>query len=200
MIINIRGTNGSGKTTLARAFIGDPAETEVVLHEYEEQLKASVKTRAVLGYRHDGVIVVGSYRTACGGLDTVKTFELSRRVIRTAADLGGHVVAEGVLASTVFGSWAAFARQMDEAGYPFAFCYLQTPVEVCLERIRQRIRDRGEEVRFDEKLVRDKVRAVAATRERAMAAGLQVFDLPIGDEERALREIMGGEGDAYVAE
>lgn len=195
MILNIRGTNGSGKTTLARAFI--KPDTEVVLTEYTHQLKASVISRPIYGYRSDGVCVIGSYRTACGGLDTIKTFELSRRVIRTALELGdSHVIAEGVLASTVFGSWAAFARQMDEAGYPFVFAYLQTPVEVCLERIR--MRNGGKAI--DEKLVRDKVRAVAATREKAMAAGLQVYDLPLGGELEAAHAILRGEGDAHVAE
>lgn len=199
MILQIRGTNGSGKSTLARAFVA-PDASPVDLATYEVPRKSGSRQRWVEGTVSilDGVsvAVIGSYKTACGGMDGIPTFELARRAIYRGAELAAHVLCEGVLASTVFGSWAAFGRKMDEAGYPFALAYLQTPVDVCLERIAAR--NGGKEI--DERLVRDKVRAVAATREKAMAAGLQVYDLPLGDEEAALRAILRGEGDAHVAE
>jgi shikimate kinase len=129
-------------------------------------------------------------------MDAIPNFALSREAIRKAATLATNVICEGILASTVFGSWATFARDLEHEGKEFAFVYLQTPVSVCLERIQAR--NGGKKI--NEKLVHDKVRAIAATREKVMSAGLRAFDLPLGFEEKALADIILGKGDAYVAE
>lgn len=218
-VYNIRGTNGSGKSTLARSFIkGDPAAppnrpgvedspTMVDLARYPSPTKRDQnRFKTVEGYGNPGedvdVLLVGSYRTACGGLDAVPNFETSFNAIMRAVTLISQhgtaphraVLAEGVLASTVWGSWGQFAAELRESSggdVQVAFCYLDTPLEVCLERIRQRQRASGKEREIKEDLVRDKVRAVAATRLRAMEAGHLVYDLPHQIADTALFAIMG---------
>jgi predicted ABC-type ATPase len=214
-VYSVRGTNGSGKSTLARAFIGgDPAAPPnrpgdenspnmVDLARYSSPTKADPgRFKAVEGYvstQEDATaIVVGSYRTACGGLDAVPSFDLSFQAIRRAADILGSVdvehkavIAEGVISSTVWGSWGDFAAELaGSVGVRMAFCYLDTPLEVCLQRIRERQRAAGKERQIKEELVCNKILAVRATKRRALEAGHLVYDLPYLIADTALFAII----------
>lgn len=218
-IYNIRGTNGSGKTTLARSFIaGDPtvapnrpgvegSPTMVDLCWYDSPTKADPDRRkCVEGYASPHLLpgvdalVVGSYRTACGGLDGVPDFATSFAALDGAVKLcrdrpvSEHqaIICEGVLASTVWGSWGAYAEQSQSDGcdVEFAFCYLDTPLEVCLERIRRRQEAAGKVRDIKSEMVADKIKAIAATRLKAIAAGALVYDLPWEEPEYTLRGII----------
>lgn len=221
-LYNIRGTNGSGKTTLARSFIrGDlalPANqrgcpdspTMVDLTWYASPTKADPqRCKAVEGYAsphllpNTDVLVVGSYRTACGGLDAVPDFGTSFdaldgavRICREHARAQHQaIICEGVLASTVWGSWGRYAQAACNVpdDVSFAFCYLDTPLEVCLERIRKRQEAAGKVRDIKEDLVRDKIKAIAATRQRALDALHTVYDLPFQGAEAALKAIVANE-------
>lgn len=222
-IYNLRGTNGSGKTTLARSFIaGDPAAvpnrpgvegspTVVDLTWYDSPTKADPgRRKAVEGYcsphllPNTDVLVVGSYRTACGGLDAVPDFKTTFAALDGAVRIcrdhprAEHqaIVCEGVLASTVWGSWGEYAAGLDLVhgeGVDFAFCYLDTPLEVCLERIRKRQEAAGRVRDIKTVLVADKIKAIAATRRRALEAGALVYDLPFENAEEVLKAIIADE-------
>lgn len=223
-IYNIRGTNGSGKTTLARAFIaGDPAATPnrpgvegsptmVDLTWYSAPTKADPgRRKAVEGYcsphllPNTDVLVVGSYRTACGGLDAVPDFKTTFAALDGAVRIcrdharAEHqaILAEGVLASTVWGSWGEYSapsRDADGCDVDFAFCYLDTPLEVCLERIRKRQEAAGKVRDIKTELVADKVKAIRATRQRAIDAGALVYDLPYDNAYDSMFGIMANIG------
>lgn len=206
-IYNIRGTNGSGKTTLVKAFLppnlmGGPDGGPVDLLWYKTK---SGKDKAVEGYGNSNnrCLIVGPYRTATGGMDNIPSFELAQEAIRTAVhkywDDVDHVLCEGILSSTVYGSWGKFAKEREEEGITFAFVYLQTPLEECLKRIKQR-QIASDKVRdINEQLVADKVKAIASTRKTALANGHTVYDLPFDDEVDVLKAIMLGKGEDYRA-
>lgn len=206
LILNLRGTNGSGKTTLARGMIPTSALTgnqdggPVDLVHFSSPTKKDPQRKgSVTGYGSRGMatMLVGSYRTACGGLDTIASFGRQQTAIKAACRIINQVsnptiasvVAEGVLASTVFGSWADFARETAEAGNPFAWVYLHVPLEVCLGRIRKRQQVAGGEREIKKELVADKIKAILSTRTKAISAGFNVFDLPYGGEAAALLDI-----------
>lgn len=220
-IYNIRGTNGSGKSTLARSFIiGDPncppnrpgddsSPTMVDLTWYKSPTKREPdRRRAVEGYCSPqiveglDVLVVGSYRTACGGLDAVPDFKTTFKALDGAVNIHRRydrsaehqaIICEGVLASTVWGSWGEYAQaslDAESCDVRFAFCYLDTPLEVCLERIRGRQEAAGKVRDIKTELVADKIKAIKATRTRAMAAGHDVYDLPYEDAAPVLAAIM----------
>jgi thymidylate kinase len=199
VIINIRGTNGSGKTTLARALISpDPKPVDLVW--YDDPTKRDPARRSsVEGWGHPGgFLAVGSYRQGCGGMDTVPSFDLQQRaVLRAATDFPfqlmppKHVICEGVLASTVAGSWLEFFQRMENVdGLKRPAClvaYLDTPLELCLERIRGRQEAAGKvrEIKVD--LVRDKIKAINATRAKMEAAGIATVLLR---HDRAQEDLM----------
>jgi thymidylate kinase len=178
MIINIRGTNGSGKTTLARELI-TPQAQPVDLVWYDNPTKRDPGRRSsVEGWgTPGGYLAVGKYSTGCGGMDTIKTFDLQQQAVMAATRLPGsprHVICEGVLASTVAGSWLEFFKAVQSEGaHRVLVAYLDTPLELCLERIRERQRatDRGER-EIKEDLVADKIKSIKATRSKMEFAGI----------------------------
>lgn len=198
MIINIRGTNGSGKTTLARAFQNGSAQ-EVKLVQYDAPTKADPKRQKwVTGtLSHvEGlgrVICVGSYAQAQGGLDTVGTFGLQQAAVMRAFGEAEHVICEGVLASTVAGSWLSFFRGFHDTLAPVAICYMDTPVELCLERIRERQERAGKVREIKQELVHDKVKSIAATRSKFKALDIPTYTVPHLDGPGFLRRLMRGE-------
>lgn len=200
MIINIRGTNGSGKTTLARAFQNGSAQP-VNLVQYAAPTKRNPNqmkwVTGVLSHLPalGRVICVGSYSQAQGGLDTVGNFDLQQAAVFRAIHEADHVICEGILASTVAGSWLKFFGDLDRGGEGVAVGYMDTPVEVCLERIRERQARAGKVRDIKEDQVRDKVRSIAATRAKFDAAGIRTFDIPgRGDfGAEVVRKVMMGE-------
>jgi hypothetical protein len=220
IVINIRGTNGAGKTTLAKAFLppnlrGDSHGGPVDLNWYSSPTKRDpLRQLRVEGYvRHDEdeptIAVVGPYRTATGGLDNVPSFAVQQAAILYALGEGSNtysqvfrevdaVIAEGVLASTVYGSWGEFAATVKDLGHQFAFCYLQTPLDICFDRIRQRQEASGKVKEIKRDLVADKFKAIAATRAKALAAGKLVYDLPFGGEVDVVWKIITGRGAEYA--
>jgi energy-coupling factor transporter ATP-binding protein EcfA2 len=186
-IINIRGTNGSGKTTLARELIGLDPHPENLVRYNSPTKKEPGRMKWVEGWgQPGGFLAIGSYKQGCGGMDTIPSFDLQQQAVSAAAwwdrvdshALSGpaprHIMCEGVLASTVAGSWLEFFRRFPVCGHGVIIAYLDTPVELCLERITARqIAARGEarEIKVDQ--VRDKVRAITATRAKFDAAGIR---------------------------
>ena len=141
-IVNIRGCNGSGKTTIVRQFL-TKLPTEAL----------SVKGGRPAGYRVNAwswglkipVYVVGSYENTCGGADGIKTQEeIADRVVK--AHGYGHVLVEGLLMSKSSNN-GHVAPILKEHGAIFAF--LDTPWDVCLERVLARRAAAGNDKPFD---------------------------------------------------
>lgn len=141
-IVNIRGCNGSGKTTIVRRFLdrlpsrelggkpGRPAGYEVNASEW------GILTP---------VYVVGSYENACGGADGIKTQEeIADRVLK--AKEYGHVLVEGLLMSKSSdkGHTAPILKENNAI-----FAFLNTPWDVCLERVLSRRETAGNDKEFD---------------------------------------------------
>lgn len=184
-IINIRGTNGSGKTTLARGLAG-PQASEVILTWYKQPRKdGSTYDRSIPGLQGSGVTLVGPYREGLktGGCDGIKTQDLVGQAVEAAAPLGPVTVFEGIVISTIYERWAAFAKRRGDV----MFMFLSTPLEECLRRIQQR--NGGKDIKED--LVADKVRSIEATRVKLVAAGLPVHVLDWqGDPVAEAQEII----------
>jgi hypothetical protein len=147
-VINVRGTSGSGKTTVIRGVMGAGVTTKL-FGEPEPDGSLFGKTPTTPeAYRvepqhqpPDGrpFFVIGSYEAVCGGCDAIHTQdEICARVRRYAAQ--GHVLMEGLLMSHLFSRYAALDRELQPTPYIWAF--LDTPLELCIERVEKRRRER----------------------------------------------------------
>ena len=130
MIINIRGTHGSGKSTVIKQLLK--------LYDAEPEYHADGKKirgyRFTLGSVPRDVYVAGSYATACGGCDGIQPYaDIWPRIVEYAAK--GHVLFEGALVSSSYGN---IGRASEAYGDQMVFAFLNTPLQMCLERIVRR--------------------------------------------------------------
>lgn len=169
MIINIRGCNGSGKTHAARSLLDAPPRW--------------VGGKGPYGFTvGERVALVGPYEAGkCGGCDRIKTFEDMRNAIMEAEAQWPIVIFEGVILSTVFGSWADFCK-----AHPFVWAFLDTPLSVCLARIQARNGNQP----IKEGLVRDKLESILRVKYKAKQAGYRVETIHYEQAEEELRRLI----------
>lgn len=150
MIINIRGTHGSGKSTIVKRFL-DKFEPE----ELGDNPKKPEGYELDLGLNRN-LLVVGSYKTACGGCDGIQPYaDIWPRVLDYSNY--GHVLFEGALVSSSYGN---IGRASEQFGNEFVFAFLDTPLDVCLERIVERRRKRGNTKPLDPKNTEHKYNSI----------------------------------------
>jgi shikimate kinase len=136
LIVNLRGTSGSGKTTVARTFM------DRYPHETLTRAGKAVGVRVDVTEFRAPLFLIGTYNNVCGGLDTVPTqLEGAQRAI--LAYKYGHVLCEGLLVSGV-GPGGTMPREIIQAaGENAVFAFLDTPLEVCIARVKTRREARG---------------------------------------------------------
>jgi hypothetical protein len=89
------------------------------------------------------VFVVGPYVTACGGCDAIATQDEICDRIRIYSGLG-DVLVEGLLMSHSFARYVALDRELlARDGTHCIWAFLDTPLEVCLDRVRARRNERA---------------------------------------------------------
>lgn len=169
MIVNVRGTSGSGKSTLAR---------EVIAHYgcVPAQLESGA-TGSVLHYYSDKamhMMVVGKYARECGGCDTIKTQDEVVQHVCYAATYARNVLFEGAVVSTIA---ERYLRLADDFRGSFIFAILDTPLETCLERVRQRRQAKGNTKPLNTYRTEEKFRATTRFAETARNRGYRVITL-----------------------
>lgn len=169
MIVNVRGTNGSGKTRAVQDLLG----------------KAEVKNDNGLVYTTNGEIVaLGVYDgRKFGGCDMISSqAEIRASVVRLACEFD-KVVFEGVLASGTFMPYLLLSRTLrEEVGRGIDFAFMNTPLNVCLDRIRAR----NGGAAFDEAGVAEKFIRIANIKQRLEAEGEKTHHVANGDDLRRL--------------
>lgn len=137
MIYNIRGTSGSGKTSLVRQLV----------KSYEAP-PIWWKDLFIKGYQlPNNLFVVGRYddKIKGGGVDNItsKLFKEYKNSGREGNSMDAveefvkhlhygfqHVIFEGIIVTSVWGRWVKMAQE-----YPMHFLFLDTPMDVCYQRV-----------------------------------------------------------------
>jgi hypothetical protein len=105
---------------------------------------------------------LGSYEQSCGGVDTLDSADTVMRLIDKYHILG-HVVFEGLLQSTYYGRMGAHSVQY---GDDYIYAFLDTPIDLCLERVVARRAASGRNNKFNPQLTRDKHATIDALRRK----------------------------------
>jgi hypothetical protein len=117
------------------------------------------------------LVVLGSYETVCGGMDTLNKQEAKMALLRKYAIKGNAVIFEGVLTGGTYGEMGAFSEQPDQRGR-WLYLFMDTPFEVCVQRVLARRAARGNTSPFDpEKNMRDFEKRFVPLIARAQQAG-----------------------------
>ncbi len=176
MIYNIRGTSGSGKTYVARYILQKYKGEPIVGSDYKIQgyWLPKINTR-----------IVGRYNVMSGGCDRINTQdEIEQRIENYARQ--GNVLFEGMLLSGSYGRWQALSKRHPEQ---FIWCFLDTPLEVYIERTHNRT---GRIGTGDWKNLRQKYAEGLRIQTKALAAGENVVVLPYQNAAEAFEKLLLG--------
>lgn len=161
MIIQIRGTSGSGKTTAMRQVMENLGELKPV---FSPPRKRPLYYRSVSSPL---IYILGNYgEAACGGCDTIGSARIVYGVIETLKreEPAGVILAEGLLLSEDV-RWTSKLLGAK-------ILFLTTPIEKCLERIRKRRKEAGNDKPLNEANTINRVATIERARLRLLDAGI----------------------------
>lgn len=188
-IVKLHGCSGAGKTTVARCLF-DMASEVMVVEQKDNPGRHEAYAIHIAGFEAP-VIVLGSYQNNCGGMDTVDSAEKAMELVEYYSK-EGHVFHEGLLQSTYYGKMGIDSQRYGER---YVYAFLNTPIDVCLARIKDRREKNQSTNKFNPQLTIDKWNTINRLRERVKAMGHSVvdFDYQISPVAQ-LRSIFNGEG------
>lgn len=150
-IIKIHGCSGSGKTTAVRELM------------FSKPMPIIGMNGKIEAYRLDNdIFTLGSYENKCGGVDVLDSADTVMKLIDKYAVLG-HVVFEGLLQSTYYGRMGAHSVQY---GKDYIYAFLDTPIDICLDRVVARRAVSGKNNKFNPELTKDKHSTIDALRRK----------------------------------
>jgi len=169
LLIKIHGTSGSGKTTAVRDLMALANEVTSVGDNPKrpEAYQLSFPSLA------RPVYVLGPYENACGGMDGVSTQREQIDLIEEYATRG-HVVYEGLLMSTFYGG---LGMAMEKYGRKHVWAFLDTPIEVCIERVKARRLAAGNLKPLNEDNTRGRLKPIKSLKLKLLRRGSVVIDL-----------------------
>jgi hypothetical protein len=186
VILNIRSTHGGGKST---------AVVELMkLHTTVTPLEVNAKGRPLiyqLTHKTLGskpTYVIGAYETACGGADGIQPYNRIWPLVEKYAKKG-NVVFEGALVSCSLGS---IGEEMVARKRSCVVAYLDTPLEVCIERIQKRRLKKGNTQPLNPKNTELKFKSIGNTRPRFEALGVRCVTIDYKKAARQLFEVLYG--------
>jgi hypothetical protein len=162
MLINVRGASGSGKST---AVLGVLAQCP-----HRPIYGALGRLPEAYALRARQAFIIGPYTSDCGGCDRILPFALVPQLIEKYAQQG-HVVFEGLLISTFYGDIGRLMETRDSV-----VMFLDTPLEVCIERVEARRRAAGNFRPFNPKLLTQKHATIARLKDKFGARAMSVSD------------------------
>lgn len=167
LLVNIRGCNGAGKSTVPMSMLQTDPDTFEVTWKYDgkERIVATVFPK----YQF---LAVGKYQTKCGGLDSFKSTQEMKDAVDVLWDCNYHVLMEGVLASTVRGTYINLFQDMVQrhsTQRQVVIFNIIPDLETCLERIQRR--NGGKPIKSE--LVENKRKTVQRNHQHFLSAGLR---------------------------
>lgn len=139
-VVSIRGTHGSGKSTIVKKILDKYPHVPKFYNPEDKRPYGYEVTLSPL----KRLFVVGPYHTACGGCDAVQPYSDIWPMVHSANVAGMHVLFEGALVSSSYGSIGHAMHALQESGAAdCTFAFLDTPLVTCLDRIAARRAAKG---------------------------------------------------------
>lgn len=147
MIVKVAGTSGSGKSTLARGFMSlwdfEPITEGRKITHYE----ASPRAAQPFYGEYKRIVVLGRYTTVCGGMDTVTDAATRLAMVEPWCKRQDALVFfEGLFTGNTYG---AMGEISEKSRVPWLYAFMDTPFDVCVSRVLDRRRARGDDRPFD---------------------------------------------------
>lgn len=192
MIVTIRGTSGSGKSTIVQTVMKDYSCAPFYLSESTRKTPFGYDCNHI-GEMRRPLWIVGNYETQCGGADLIRDQDSVIASISQQAAAGYHVLYEGVIAQ----SWSRerLRKLIDDSGTELLIVVLTTPLDECIEAVKQRREQRvreGKTLKFPEfktdNLV-SKYKSVLSSTKRLLSEPIKGVSVVQGDRESCLAAV-----------
>lgn len=173
IVVKLGGTNGSGKTSVARELIKVMKMNPTIRKVNSSKISGYVGGKPVWA-------VLGSYENVCGGMDTISDKEERLNLVRASSESGLHKVVffEGLITGKTYGAFGAMSEEPEHKGR-WLYAFMDTPFDVCVERVMARRAARGNAAPFNaERTMRPTFKSVQATALKAQKQGHKVLWLP----------------------
>jgi hypothetical protein len=158
MILKLHGTSGSGKSAVARGLMSRSVVSVMPLGTGNKPEAYMVKLPNV----GTNLYILGPYVSPCGGLDCISDAKEHIKLLDYYSE-HGHVFYEGLLGSEYYGKIGQFSEKY---GDEHIFAFLDTPIEVCIERIKARRLEAGNTKPLNEANTRGRVAKIERLRFR----------------------------------
>lgn len=179
-LLQLRGTSGSGKTTAMKKLIDVIGAKPIAMND--RMTKNEVYRGSFVGYDDVKVYILGDYspHRSAGGCDTIPTVQQVIDLVEKYSKAKTLIVFEGLLLAHSWGAMGEYAHEKFGPRYINAF--LDTPEDLCLERVVQRRASKGRDTEGDraakiEKNVRADYYRVQLCYERVVARGGKRVDI-----------------------
>lgn len=194
LVIKLGGTNGSGKTSVARALLDKVGNPLPIGWE------GTTSYRGVIDHKY--WMILGKYETACGGMDTISKKEKRLALVLEAThSLRGYssdvVFFEGLITGKTYGAFGVMSEEQKAKGIHWIYAFMDTPFEVCVERVIQRrqtawaakgkVREQLKDLDATRTML-PTYKSVQAVAKRAAAQGHAVLWLPHAQPPQAIAE------------
>lgn len=141
MLLNVRGTHGSGKTFISHELIRQYSGSPRVEPEYMgEKHFVEPNVHELPG----DLIIAGRYKS---GMDGIFPQTIIEDIIRYWAP-HEFVIWENVMISANVGRWCVLSKELEPINHN-VWLYLDTPLQVCIDRMFARRREAREEKGFN---------------------------------------------------
>ena len=177
MIFDLRGSSGAGKSYVGHALLERYGRDDEIILEPGNPFNKNKKKPKVGGYRlPGGLVVLGRYESTCGGLEIGLTGVQTGEYIEQAARLYDHVFVEGLFLSLVYGRYLELQQKLIDEGYEYVTGFLNTPMDVCHERVLER--NGGKKINVDATIIKNWTRIHKNIRPAFLEAGLPAPYVP----------------------
>lgn len=182
MIINIRGTSGAGKSTLVRAIMSQ--YTTKLAHFVEKRKQPIAYTLHHTGLKQ--LYIPGHYESACGGADTLKTFDQIFCLVREADANKKDVLFEGMLLCSDTKRIIQLAKDTGNT----VIISLTTPVDQCCDNIRKRRAEKGNDKELNEENTRNRYAYEQKQIVKLQSAGVDIRTLVYEDALSTVKKLL----------
>lgn len=131
IFVKLGGCNGSGKTGVVRAVLGITKATP-----YQTDAKKVFAYRGA--WAEVPVWVLGSYLTACGGMDSMGLKEDLRALFHDYVNKPGIIIGEGLIFGKTYGYFGEWLYEHQTKKRKTLWAFMGTPFEECAERVENR--------------------------------------------------------------
>lgn len=145
VVIKLGGCNGSGKTSVARELL---KMMQVAGTKPRGCGKHAAFYQGLGDLSH--VYVLGSYVNVCGGMDTISDKHDRFALVASTARKGRIIFFEGLITGKTYGALGEMSEEhVKKRGAAWLYAFMDTPFDVCVERVLKRRAEAGNANPFD---------------------------------------------------